>query len=141
MFTTFYKYNYSTEDLHMKESMNYNRREVVAQQKGTRIAELKKRIILSCSFIALLAVAVVTAISFVNVNATVQGDNPSYKYYTSYEVQPGDTLTSIAQKYTANSNVSVPEYISEVKKNNELSSDNITAGNYIVISYYSNEYK
>ena len=110
----------------MKESMNYNRREVVAQQKRTRIAELKKRIILSCSFIALLAVAVVTAISFVNVNATVQ---------------PGDTLTSIAQKYTANSNVSVPEYISEVKKNNELSSDNITAGNYIVISYYSNEYK
>ena len=100
----------------MKESMNYNRREVVAQQKRTRIAELKKRIILSCSFIALLAVAVVTAISFVNVNATVQGDNPSYKYYTSYEVQPGDTLTSIAQKYTANSNVSVPEYISEVKK-------------------------
>lgn len=56
----------------MKESMNYNRREVVAQQKRTRIAELKKRIILSCSFIALLAVAVVTAISFVNVNATVQ---------------------------------------------------------------------
>lgn len=33
MFTTFYKYNYSTEDLHMKESMNYNRMEVVEQQK------------------------------------------------------------------------------------------------------------
>ena len=101
----------------MKESMNYNRREVVAQQKRTRIAELKKRIILSCSFIALLAVAVVTAISFVNVNATVQGDNPSYKYYTSYEVQPGDTLTSIAQKYTANSNHEAVPWNKETKVN------------------------
>lgn len=118
-----------------------NRRTVIIDKKNNRIKELKKRIFLSCSFIGLLAIAVITTISFVNVSATDNGENPSYKYYTSYEIQPGDTLTSIAQKYTVNSNVSVTEYISEVKKNNELSSDNITAGNYIVISYYSDEYK
>lgn len=118
-----------------------NRRTVIINKKNNRIAELKKRIFLSFSFISLLAIAVITTVSFVSVSATDNGENPSYKYYTSYEIQPGDTLTSIAQKYTVNSNISVAEYISEVKKNNELSSDQITAGNYIVISYYSDEYK
>ncbi|MCI9616906.1 MAG: LysM peptidoglycan-binding domain-containing protein [Eubacterium sp.] len=76
-----------------------------------------------------------------DVNATNNSDNPMYKYYTSYEIQSGDTLTSIAQRYTVNSNVSISEYIREVKKNNNLVSDRITSGNYIVISYYSDEYK
>ena len=121
---------------------NFNsRRAVISEKKNTRIKELKKRIFLSCSFISLLAAAVITTISFVNVSATDNGENPSYKYYTSYEIQPGDTLTSIAQEFTINSDVSVSDYIAEVKKNNALSSDNITAGSYIVISYYSDEYK
>jgi hypothetical protein len=75
------------------------------------------------------------------VNATNKEENPIYKYYTSYEIQSGDTLTSIAQKYTVNSNVSVQDYIDEVKKNNNLVSDKITSGHYLVISYYSDEYK
>ena len=74
-------------------------------------------------------------------NANNTEKNPIYKYYTSYEIQPGDTLTSIAQEHTVNSNVSVNEYIAEVKKNNNLTTDKITSGNYLVISYYSNEYK
>ena len=124
------------------EYISNNRQREIIKQKALRIQELRKRIFLSFAFVSLLAIAIITTISFVNVNATDTGENPTYKYYTSYEIQPGDTLTSIAQKYTVNSNVSVSEYISEVKKNNELSSEgHITAGKYIVISYYSNEYK
>ena len=41
-----------------------------------------------------------------------------YKYDTSYQVQPGDTLTAIAQEHIKDSNVSTSDYIDEVMKNN-----------------------
>lgn len=110
-------------------------------RKRARIIQLRKRLFLSGTVIAVLIVMSFTIIGLKDVNATNNSDNPMYKYYTSYEIQPGDTLTSIAQKYTVNSNVSISEYIREVKKNNNLVSDRITSGNYIVISYYSDEYK
>ncbi len=64
-----------------------------------------------------------------------------YKYYTSYQVQPGDTLTSIAQEHIKNSNVSTSDYIDEVMKNNKLSDDEITSGKKLIIAYYSYEKK
>jgi cell division protein YceG involved in septum cleavage len=117
--------------------MNTARRNI----KRARIVQLRKRLFLSATVIAVLLVMVFTITGLKDVNATNNSDNPMYKYYTSYEIQPGDTLTSIAQRYTVNSNVSISEYIREVKKNNNLVSDRITSGNYIVISYYSDEYK
>lgn len=109
--------------------------------KKRRIAELKRRLFLSGTVLVAILVAVITITGLKNVGATNNSENPIYKYYTSYEIQPGDTLTSIAQKYTVNSDVSIAEYIREVKKNNDLVTDKITSGNYIVISYYSDEYK
>lgn len=110
-------------------------------KKRARVAQLRKRIFLSGTILVVLFVMVFTIIGLKDVSATNNSDNPIYKYYTSYEIQPGDTLTSIAQKYTVNSNVSISEYIREVKKNNNLVTDRITSGKYIVISYYSDEYK
>lgn len=67
---------------------------------------------------------------------------PTYKYYKSIEVAKGDTLWCIAQnhvdeKYCKNTS----EYVAEVKKINSLASDNIVAGSYIIIPYYSAEFK
>ena len=109
--------------------------------KRRREAQLKKRVFLVCTALTIVMVSILTITGLKNVSATNTSENPVYKYYTSYEIQPGDTLTSIAQKYTVNSNVSISEYISEVKKNNQLTTDKITSGKYIVISYYSDEYK
>lgn len=102
---------------------------------------LKKKVLFSTLFIILLATAVFSSIRLVSVDAMSDGTYAKYKYYTSYEIQPGDTLTSIAEKYTANTQISVSEYIDEVKKNNKLSSDKITSGKHIIITYYSNECK
>lgn len=109
--------------------------------KKRRVAQLRKRFMISCIVVMIAFVSLLTITGLKNVSATNNSENPIYKYYTSYEIQPGDTLTSIAQKYTVNSDVSIAEYIREVKKNNELVSDKITSGKYIVISYYSDEYK
>lgn len=102
---------------------------------------LNKKIFLTVSFIMLLAMAVFASIRIVNVDAMSDGRPAQYKYYTSYEIQPGDTLSSIAEEYITEGQTSVSEYVSEVKKINHLSSDKITSGKNIIIMYYSNEYK
>ena len=114
-----------------QEDLMMNR--VRRNTKRRRIAQLRKRLFLSGTIVAIVLVTIITISGLKNVSAINNGENPIYKYYTSYEIQPGDTLTSIAQKYTVNSNVSIAEYIEEVKKNNQLVSDRITSGKYIVL--------
>lgn len=100
-----------------------------------------KKFLLTGSFVLLLAVAVFTSFRFISVDAMSTEKEPLYKYYTSYEIQPGDTLTSIAERYTANTQQSVSDYIEEVRENNELYTDNIVAGRKIIVAYYTDEYK
>ena len=62
----------------------------------------------------------------------------TYKYYQSYQINPGDTLTSIAQTYTNEEISSVSSYIKEVKQMNHLSDEDLLqAGDYLIIPYYS----
>ena len=64
----------------------------------------------------------------------------TYKYYTSIEVQKGDTLWTIAQQY-AGDDADYASYIEEVKDMNQLTSDTIHAGEYLTVSYSSSEFK
>lgn len=64
----------------------------------------------------------------------------TYKYYTSIEVQKGDTLWTIAQQY-ADDDADYASYIEEVKEMNQLTSDTIHAGEYLTVSYSSSEFK
>jgi hypothetical protein len=121
-----------------EDIMNTGRRDVI---KKRRVNLLRRRIVIvGVTCIAMFLICA-TFVNLYNVNANNTSKNPLYKYYTSYQIEPGDTLTSIAQKYTINSDVSVQDYIDEVKKNNNLVSDKINSGSYLVVSYYSNEYK
>lgn len=63
------------------------------------------------------------------------------KYYTSIQIQPGDTLWNIAKEYTLGTDITVEEYIDEVCRINEINQDQICSGDYIVVSYYSSEEK
>lgn len=65
----------------------------------------------------------------------------SYKYYTSIQVQRGDTLWEIAERYKTAEYSDIKSYIEEVKKINHLSTSKITDGMYLCIPYYSAEYK
>ena len=58
------------------------------------------------------------------------------KYYTSIEVSVGDSLWSIAEEYMDAGNQSVYDYIDEIKEINGLKSDQIRAGEYLMVSYY-----
>lgn len=64
----------------------------------------------------------------------------SYKYYTSIEIQKGDTLWDIAQEYAADF-ASISDYVEELKELNGLGDDRIHAGQFLTICYYSREVK
>ena len=59
------------------------------------------------------------------------------KYFTSIEIQEGDSLWSIAEDNMTEEYASVKDYIKEVKRMNHLSSDQLTKGCYIVIPHYT----
>ena len=118
--------------------MNTGRRDVI---KKRRVNLLRRRIVIvGVTCIAMFLICA-TFVNLYNVNANNTGKNPLYKYYTSYQIEPGDTLTSIAQEHIKDSNVSTSDYIDEVMKNNKLSDDEITSGKKLIIAYYSYEKK
>lgn len=78
---------------------------------------------------------------FVHVLAKEEYKPKIYKYYTSIEIQEGDTLWSIACQYADENFISVQDYIEELRYMNQLSSDRIFEGHYLTISYYSEHYK
>ena len=63
---------------------------------------------------------------------------PSYKCYTSYTVQSGDTLRKIAADHITDEYSSADRYISEVVSINHLiSASEIDAGQTIILPYYT----
>lgn len=64
-----------------------------------------------------------------------------YKYYTSVQIQKGDTLWDIADTYCSPEYDTISDYIEEVRSINQLSSsDEIHSGQYLTVPYYSHEY-
>ena len=58
------------------------------------------------------------------------------RYYKSVEVKPGDSLWSIAKIYRTDEFPSIYAYIEEIYKLNELQSENIKAGSYLMVICY-----
>ena len=80
--------------------------------------------------------------SSMNALASSDKDVASYnKYYVSIRIESGDTLWTIADEYIEGFNLSKSEYIKEVCQINSISEDNIQAGDYIVVPYYSQDVK
>lgn len=57
------------------------------------------------------------------------------RYYTSIQVQPGDTLWDLAERYTRSA-TDRKAFIEEVRSINGLTDGRLRSGDYIVISYY-----
>ena len=70
-------------------------------------------------------------------------DHVNNKYFTSIQVECGDTLWEIAQEYITPEYASIQEYVDEVIAINHISENDITAGCYLVVPYYAEtpEYK
>lgn len=74
-------------------------------------------------------------------HGNLEEDPVSFKYYKSIEIEDGDTLWGIAEKYMGNEYDSVQEYIAELKEINQLVTDDIQSANYLTVVYYDSEFK
>ena len=69
-------------------------------------------------------------------------DKPVYKYYTSYTVQEGESLSGIADRFISDEYASMDKYLAEVVSINHLiSSARIDAGQTLILPYFSSEVK
>lgn len=85
-----------------------------------------------------LAIAVVVTYgSFISVAKNKSDNTPIYKYYTSIQIQSGDTLWDLANDYITTEYQSINDYINEVKNLNSLETDDIHEGQYLTVPYYS----
>lgn len=72
----------------------------------------------------------------------VRGQEQSrFKYYTSIEIQSGDTLWSIASEIAEAYDLDTRECVKELKFMNNLKDDIIHDGNYLTVFYYDDTYK
>ncbi len=123
------KYN---DKISKKANESLRRREVVVR---------RQRGFLAIAIIVIVSLGILLG-SSINALASSEKDIASYnKYYVSIRVESGDTLWTIADEYVDGFNISKSDYINEVCKINEISENEIHAGDYIVVPYYSQEIK
>lgn len=121
------KYNHNISE---KANQSLAKRQTVVRRQKSLIAGL---ILLLVSLGILLGTGM-------RVMASAKKDPAAYnKYYKSVRIEYGDTLWSIADEYIEELNIDKTEYIAELCDLNHITADEIRAGEYIVVSYYSKE--
>lgn len=89
--------------------------------------------------VAILSVITVllTGIIMLQISHTEAADSKNLKiYYKSVYIQTGDSLWSIAEDNMTPEYDNIRDYIREIKRLNQISSDKIHAGAYLVVPYY-----
>ena len=98
---------------------------------------LRKGISRRASYIIFTAIAVIFIVFtlYPNKSNAQSQDGASYKYFHKIYVETGDTLWSIASENKSDKE-STTDYIKEVKSINKLKSDDLYAGQMLVVPYY-----
>ncbi len=87
--------------------------------------------------VALLFIVVLFSIFFITKTVTAQRAVDRTKLVTCIEVKKGDSLWSIASEYFTDEYDDMNEYIAEIMSSNGMISDEIHAGNFIIVPYYT----
>ena len=104
---------------------------MIIMKRSRRIKKTNiTRYVLICAFIAVFAIILAATGIF------VQAGEKHDKTYYSIEINTSDTLWGIATDYCDTDKESIQEYIDNIKDINNLSSDKIISGNYIIVYEY-----
>lgn len=100
---------------------------------------MKKNFMMIVITICLIVTCMISMNGFLS-NAKGDSTDVSYKCYKSITVANNDTLWSIAEKYMDEQHYDcINDYIEEVKHMNDLTSDMIHYGEYLIIPYYESD--
>lgn len=112
-----------------------SRREAIMRRRQQQI--MHQRIAVIAVTICIIICGVLIGSGIMAAGRSKASDTPvSYKYYTSIEIEQGDSLWTIACAHMGEEYSSVQEYIDEVKELNGLKTDDIHSGQYLTIPYY-----
>ena len=101
---------------------------------------MKKNFLILVMTICLIVTCTISMSGFRS-NAKDDSTAVSYKYYKSITVANNDTLWSIAETYMDEQHYDcINDYIEEVKHMNDLTSDVIHYGEYLIIPYYDSNF-
>lgn len=123
----------------MKHTYNskISRKANASLQRRARVVQFQKQVL---ALVGIIIVSILILLgSTISAFASARTKNELHKYYTSIQVESGDTLWKLAEEYTASSSMSREDFIEEVSYLNGLSDGDIHRGEYIVIPYYSAE--
>lgn len=140
------RYNNNVERLFEKELKNMGvhmtrseRR--IRNNKMRRQRQLRRNIIMTVFTVVLILTLSIGGFA-IGSKAKDNEEVILYKYYTNIEVQYGETLYDIAETYFCKERYDdYKHYISEVLYINGLYNEEVSPGTYLVVPYYSEEFK
>ena len=124
--------NFSKNNGEESNYPGYNR----ASRRRKRSVHVKKLFVGMFSLIMILGLSAFYGSGLVSAHDNAKDYQVRCKYYKSIQIHSGDTLWNIAEEYMADDYESVSDYITEVKKINKLSSDQIQDSQYLTVPYY-----
>ncbi len=111
-----------------------SRRNIKKRRKSRRVYE--KAILIT---LIVFSVLLFLNLTLKNTEASPDLSEERNKYYTSINIEQGDSMWSIAATYITDEYKDYNEYIAEVMSINGLKSENIKAGGRLCIPYYASE--
>lgn len=99
----------------------------------------KKHFIYSLTLVSVLGILILGGSIRLFKNTSKLEKSESYKYFTTVCIQQGECLWSLSDQYMSSEYSNKEDYIKEVKELNHLTSDQINAGDYLMLPYYSSE--
>lgn len=90
---------------------------------------------------AIVLLLLILSVSFITQTVKAERSGNRSKLITSVEVKQGDTLWSIASTFISDEYDSIHEYIDEIMNSNGMASEEIHAGNFIIVPYYADTSK
>lgn len=114
-----------------------NRREAIMRR---RRQVTRQRIVVAVLTLLVVFCGALLGSSMASGRSEASAEHRTIKYYTSIQIEQGDTLWSIADTYRTGDYSTVQDYIDEVKELNQLGLDEIHSGQYLTIPYYSGEF-
>lgn len=114
----------------MSNRVNYRRNNRNSKRMAVRLDKLKVSF-----FVCVIVFICFAVIGGVSASGSVKEVN---KQYRSVLIAEGDTLWDIADEHNDKnlSDMSNKEYIKEIESINKISSDSITAGNYVIVPIF-----
>ena len=114
-----------------------NERQKMKRTKRSKKRRARSRFIKLALCLAIFAATAAVIIAVKSNRTTADESLELNKYYTSITVESGDTLWDIACEYKKSETSDINSYIDEIKSINNLVTDDITAGQDLIIVYYA----